>query len=38
MKTEQRLKELGIELAAAIAPMANYVNPVGTSNMRQFAV
>ena len=30
MKTEQRLKELGIELATATSPMANYVNAVRT--------
>jgi enamine deaminase RidA (YjgF/YER057c/UK114 family) len=32
MKTEQRLKELGIELAKATSPMANYVNAVRTGN------
>lgn len=33
MKTEQRLKELGIELAEATSPMANYVNAVRTGNL-----
>ena len=33
MKTEQRLKELGIELAAPTSPMANYVNAVRTGNL-----
>lgn len=33
MKTEQRLKELGIELAPATSPMANYVNGVRTGNL-----
>ena len=28
MKTERRLKELGIELAPATSPLANYVNAV----------
>ena len=33
MKTEQRLKELGIELAKPTSPMANYVNAVRTGNL-----
>ena len=33
MKTEQRLKELGIELPETTAPMANYVNAVRTGNL-----
>ena len=33
MKTEQRLKELGIELVPATGPMANYVNAVRTGNL-----
>ncbi|MBM3644369.1 MAG: RidA family protein [Alphaproteobacteria bacterium] len=33
MKTEKRLKELGIELAPAVAPVANYVNAVRTGNL-----
>lgn len=33
MKTEQRLKELGIELTAPTSPMANYVNAVRTGNL-----
>jgi hypothetical protein len=33
MKTEQRLKELGIELVAGDRPMANYVNAVRTGNL-----
>ena len=32
MKTEQRLKQLGIELAKATSPIANYVNAVRTGN------
>ena len=37
MKTEQRLKELGIELAPATAPLANYVNAVRTGNLLYLA-
>ena len=37
MKTEQRLKELGIELAKATSPMANYVNAVRTGNLLYLA-
>jgi enamine deaminase RidA (YjgF/YER057c/UK114 family) len=37
MKTEQRLKELGIELAKATSPMANYVNAVRTANLLYLA-
>ncbi len=37
MKTEQRLKELGIELAPAIGPLANYVNAVRTGNLLYLA-
>jgi enamine deaminase RidA (YjgF/YER057c/UK114 family) len=37
MKTEQRLKELGIELATATSPMANYVNAVRTGNLLYLA-
>jgi enamine deaminase RidA (YjgF/YER057c/UK114 family) len=33
MKTEQRLKELGIELTQPTSPMANYVNAVRTGNL-----
>ncbi len=33
MKTEKRLKELGIELARPTSPMANYVNAVRTGNL-----
>ena len=33
MKTERRLKELGIELTMPTAPMANYVNAVRTGNL-----
>lgn len=33
MKTEQRLKELGIELPTASNPVANYVNAVRTGNL-----
>lgn len=32
-KVEQRLKELGIELPASTAPMANYVNAVQTGKL-----
>ena len=37
MKTERRLKELGIELAKATQPMANYVNAVRTGNLLYLA-
>ena len=37
MKTEQRLKELGIELAKPTSPMANYVNAVRTGNLLYLA-
>ena len=37
MKTEQRLKELGIELAPATGPLANYVNAVRTGNLLYLA-
>jgi enamine deaminase RidA (YjgF/YER057c/UK114 family) len=37
MKTEQRLQELGIELAKATSPMANYVNAVRTGNLLYLA-
>lgn len=37
MKTEQRLQELGIELAPAIGPLANYVNAVRTGNLLYLA-
>ena len=37
MKTEQRLKELGIELVPATGPMANYVNAVRTVNLLYLA-
>ncbi|UYN94454.1 MAG: RidA family protein [Enhydrobacter sp.] len=33
MKTEQRLKQLGIELSAPTSPVANYVNAVRTGNL-----
>jgi enamine deaminase RidA (YjgF/YER057c/UK114 family) len=33
METERRLKELGIDLAPATSPMANYVNAVRTGNL-----
>ncbi len=33
MKTERRLKELGIEIAPATSPLANYVNAVQTGNL-----
>lgn len=33
MKTERRLKELGIELTKATSPMANYVNAVRVGNL-----
>ena len=37
MKTEKRLKELGIELAAPPSPVANYVNAVRTGNLLYLA-
>ena len=37
MKTEQRLKQLGIELAKATSPIANYVNAVRTGNLLYLA-
>jgi enamine deaminase RidA (YjgF/YER057c/UK114 family) len=37
MKTEQRLRELGIELPTATNPMANYVNAVRTGNLLYLA-
>ena len=37
MKTEQRLKELGIELTRPTSPMANYVNAVRTANLLYLA-
>ena len=37
MKTEQRLKELGIELTTPTSPMANYVNAVRTGNLLYLA-
>src|SRR3954469_14440548 len=37
MKTEQRLKELGIELTRPTSPMANYVNAVRTGNLLYLA-
>ena len=37
MKTEQRLKELGIELVPATGPMANYVNAVRTGHLLYLA-
>jgi enamine deaminase RidA (YjgF/YER057c/UK114 family) len=37
MKTERRLKELGIELAKPSSPMANYVNAVRTGNLLYLA-
>lgn len=37
MKTEERLKELGIELTPATNPMANYVNAVRTGNLLYLA-
>jgi enamine deaminase RidA (YjgF/YER057c/UK114 family) len=33
VKTERRLKQLGIELAKPTSPMANYVNAVRTGNL-----
>jgi enamine deaminase RidA (YjgF/YER057c/UK114 family) len=37
MKTEARLKELGISLATPTSPMANYVNAVRTGNLLYLA-
>src|SRR4029453_5873453 len=37
MKTEQRLKELGVELPKLTSPMANYVNAVRTGNLLYLA-
>src|SRR5437764_105361 len=37
MKTELRLKELGIELAKPTSPIANYVNAVRTGNLLYLA-
>jgi enamine deaminase RidA (YjgF/YER057c/UK114 family) len=37
MKTERRLKQLGIELTKATSPMANYVNAVRVGNLVFFA-
>ena len=37
MKTEARLKELGIELPETTTPMANYVNAVRTGNLLYLA-
>jgi enamine deaminase RidA (YjgF/YER057c/UK114 family) len=37
MKTEKRLKELGIELASPSAPIANFVNAVRTGNLLYLA-
>ena len=37
MKTEQRLKQLGIELAKPTSPIANYVNAVRTGNLLYLA-
>jgi enamine deaminase RidA (YjgF/YER057c/UK114 family) len=37
MKTERRLKELGIELAKPTSPIANYVNAVRTGNLLYLA-
>jgi len=37
MKTEQRLKELGIELAKPTSPIANFVNVVRTGNLLYLA-
>lgn len=37
MKTEQRLQELGVELATPTSPMANYVNAVRTGNLLYLA-
>lgn len=37
MKTEARLKQLGISLAPAVQPVANYVNAVRTGNLLYLA-
>ena len=37
MKTERRLKQLGIELAKPTSPIANYVNAVRTGNLLYLA-
>jgi enamine deaminase RidA (YjgF/YER057c/UK114 family) len=37
MKTERRLKELGIELTKPTSPIANYVNAVRTGNLLYLA-
>ncbi len=37
MKTEQHMKQLGIELAQPTSPMANYVNAVRTGNLLYLA-
>src|SRR5258708_5511946 len=37
MKTDRRLKELGIELSKPTSPMANYVNAVRTGNLLYLA-
>jgi enamine deaminase RidA (YjgF/YER057c/UK114 family) len=37
MKTEQRLKQMGIELKAPPTPIANYVNAVRTGNLLYLA-
>lgn len=37
MKTERRLKELGIDLTKPTSPMANYVNAVRTGNLLYLA-
>src|ERR671924_1718786 len=37
MKTERKLKELGIELVKPTSPMANYVNAVRTGNLLYLA-
>ena len=37
MKTEKRLKELGIEIVKPTSPMANYVNAVRTGNLLYLA-
>ena len=37
MKTEQRLRQLGLELAKETSPIANYVNAVRTGNLLYLA-
>ena len=37
MKTEARLKELGISLSLPVQPVANYVNAVRTGNLLYLA-